>query len=43
MPTLHAKDVIILIKIIAENSYQPNNEHRKLIYDIMCSTYEIYL
>ncbi|XP_029343352.1 DNA-dependent protein kinase catalytic subunit isoform X2 [Acyrthosiphon pisum] len=43
IPTIDAKNVIILIKIIADISQQYNNDHRKLIYDIMYSTYEIYL
>lgn len=43
MPTIHAENVMILIKIIAEISQQYNNDHRKLIYDIMYITYEIYL
>lgn len=43
IPSLHVENVIILIKIIASISYQHNNDHRKLIYDIMCSTYKVYL
>lgn len=43
IPSLHTEDMIILIQKIGEISYQHNNEHRKLIYDIVCSTYEVYL
>ncbi|XP_025192516.1 DNA-dependent protein kinase catalytic subunit-like [Melanaphis sacchari] len=43
IPTIHAENLIILIKIIAEISQQKNNDHRKLIYEIMYVTYEIYL
>lgn len=43
IPSLHVEDVIILIQIIADNSYIHSNNHRKLVYDIMCCTYEIYV
>lgn len=43
IPSLCANDVVTLIKIITETSHQHNNDHRRLIYDIMSSTYEIYL
>lgn len=43
IPTIHAKNVLILIQIVADISQQYNNDHRKLIYNIMYTTYEIYL
>lgn len=43
LPSLHEKDVLTIIKIIAEISYLHNNDHRKLVYDIMSNTYKIYL
>ncbi|CAH1737387.1 unnamed protein product [Aphis gossypii] len=43
IPTVNPENMMILIKIIAEISQQHNNYHRKLIYEIMYITYEIYL
>ncbi|XP_060849991.1 DNA-dependent protein kinase catalytic subunit-like isoform X3 [Rhopalosiphum padi] len=43
IPTVHPENMIMLIKIIADISQQHNNEHRKLIYEIMYITYDIYL
>lgn len=43
IPSLHVEDLIIIIKKIADISFQHNNDHKKLIYDIMCSTYKIFL